>query len=281
MAADFNHDGKVDIAAADIQTVAVLLGNGDGTFQNPVFYECNEPIIQALVAADFNGDGNIDLLMSTYDGVSVFPGNGDGTFGPEIDSNFNNSNVKGFRLPWEISPGVGSWTLSSAGVAAGNGDGTFQIPQPLGFSPAAMTVGDFNSDGISDLEVITQLQAQIPFTNGLLSAPQVSFYPAALNFPTLEVGVASASEGLTVTNIGSAPLKFSSIAASGPYSQTNTCEEAIAVGANCVISVIFTPTAAGTQSGSLILTDNLATSPQGIALSGAGIAPSVSFSSPA
>ena len=280
VAADFNHDGKVDIAAADIQTVAVLLGNGDGTFQNPVFYECNEPIIQALVAADFNGDGNIDLLMSTYDGVSVFPGNGDGTFGPEIDSNFNNSNVKGF--PFAVGDFTGRGKLDlvfPAGVAAGNGDGTFQIPQPLGFSPAAMTVGDFNSDGISDLEVITQLQAQIPFTNGLLSAPQVSFYPAALNFPTLEVGVASASEGLTVTNIGSAPLKFSSIAASGPYSQTNTCEEAIAVGANCVISVIFTPTAAGTQSGSLILTDNLATSPQGIALSGAGIAPSVSFSS--
>jgi hypothetical protein len=73
--ADFNRDGKLDIATPG----ALLLGNGDGTFKTPI----NLSVSGNLVAtADFNGDGNPDLLIASSQStvLSVLLGNGDGTF---------------------------------------------------------------------------------------------------------------------------------------------------------------------------------------------------------
>ena len=74
--ADFNHDGKPDLAVflSDIPAVEVFLGNGDGTFRSGFVM----PVLAGggLVAADFNGDGNVDLAT----GAAVLLGNGDGTF---------------------------------------------------------------------------------------------------------------------------------------------------------------------------------------------------------
>jgi hypothetical protein len=87
--ADFNGDGKADIAAADIASGAtILLGKGDGTFQPAVSYTTNPaPAYQQatfVVVADFNGDGKPDLatIDSAYATMSILLGNGDGTFQP-------------------------------------------------------------------------------------------------------------------------------------------------------------------------------------------------------
>jgi hypothetical protein len=84
---DFHHDGKLDIAAANsgAQTVSVLPGNGDGTFQKAV----NDPIGSQpndLIAGDFNGDGNLDLAVADRftNSVLVLDGNGDGSFRPPV-----------------------------------------------------------------------------------------------------------------------------------------------------------------------------------------------------
>jgi hypothetical protein len=124
----------------------------------------------------------------------------------------------------------------------------------------------------------TQFTAAVPFVTFLLSAPQIALYPTLLNFGPVQVGNSSAAQEVTVTNIGNAPMKVSSIVPGGDYSQTNNCGETISAGASCAISVTFTPTAAGARSGSLALNDNLKSSPQGIALSGAGAAPAASLS---
>src|SRR5208337_3500575 len=59
----------------------ILLGNGDGTFQNQVTYPVGSGE-DALVAGDFNGDGRTDLAVANYgdNNVSVLLGKGDGTF---------------------------------------------------------------------------------------------------------------------------------------------------------------------------------------------------------
>jgi len=91
VAADFNHDGKMDLATNDGLTVRTYLGNGDGTFTAGPEY----PTIANygfLIATDLDGDGNIDLWTGyggngVYSGDGILPdqayalmGNGDGTF---------------------------------------------------------------------------------------------------------------------------------------------------------------------------------------------------------
>ena len=65
MAGDFNGDGRTDLAVANAGTndVSVLLGHGDGTFQDQVRYAAGTGPA-ALVAGDFNGDGRTDLAVA-------------------------------------------------------------------------------------------------------------------------------------------------------------------------------------------------------------------------
>ncbi|MBI2479973.1 MAG: VCBS repeat-containing protein [Planctomycetia bacterium] len=57
---DFNTDGKIDLATANVtgDNVSVLLGNGNGTFQAPVNYSVGDTPY-AVAAGDFNGDGKV------------------------------------------------------------------------------------------------------------------------------------------------------------------------------------------------------------------------------
>lgn len=81
--ADFNGDGKLDLAVTDSagNAAIILLGNGDGTFGAPTTIPVgNGP--DAIVAADFNNDGRLDLAIANFgDGtITLLLGNGDGTF---------------------------------------------------------------------------------------------------------------------------------------------------------------------------------------------------------
>jgi hypothetical protein len=83
---------------------------------------------------------------------------------------------------------------------------------------------------------------------------------------------------VTLSDTGNALMNISSIAISATYSnifaQTNNCGSSLAVGANCTISVTFAPYFETALTGSLVITDNAAGSPQTVSLSGTGI-PSV------
>ena len=94
---------------------------------------------------------------------------------------------------------------------------------------------------------------------------------SSLNFGVLQIGLTSASQTVTVTNVSSHSAKFTNIVSSGDYARTNTCPTLLTAGQNCTITVTFTPTAAGTRAGALTLKDNSPGSPtQTIALTGTG-----------
>jgi hypothetical protein len=85
VARDFNHDGKIDLAVANLASndISVLLGNGDGTFQRAVNYAAgNGPV--SIRSAAFTRDGNVDLAAcaDVSEEVLVYLGRGDGTFRP-------------------------------------------------------------------------------------------------------------------------------------------------------------------------------------------------------
>jgi hypothetical protein len=73
-----------------------------------------------------------------------------------------------------------------------------------------------------------------------------------------------------VRNLGSATLGISSITASSQFSETNNCGSSVAGGANCSLTVTFTPTEAGPANGTVTVDDNASGSPQIVTLTGTG-----------
>jgi len=177
VAADFNGDGNIDLASSnvvnDTNEFAILLGQGDGTFQ-PAAFPSAEQACAASFAADLNGDGKLDLVGLNSVGIQVCLGNGNGTFTPlpvfgaggySVYSGVNAvADMNGDGIPDLIGlQSVGSGFRSiTDGVSLGNGDGTFGpfIPayffSSLGFPPTFELVADMNGDHKPDLVLGSQ-----------------------------------------------------------------------------------------------------------------------------
>jgi hypothetical protein len=111
-----------------------------------------------------------------------------------------------------------------------------------------------------------------------LTFPAVTLSPTTLPFAEQPVGTSSTPQTLTLNNNGDALLTITSLVISGNYAQTNTCGSSVAAGTNCTIDVTFTPTAAGTRTGTVTITDDAVGSPRVVLLTGTGVAPNVALS---
>jgi hypothetical protein len=112
---------------------------------------------------------------------------------------------------------------------------------------------------------------QIVGLSGTALAPVVNLSATSLTFPAQTVSTQSAPHTITLTNTGNGALTPLKITRTGPFAQTNTCGNSVAAGASCTIRVTFSPSSAGSQSGTLTLTDNASNSPQTAQLSGTGM----------
>ena len=142
----------------------------------------------------------------------------------------------------------------------------------------------FKGDGCDILWRIERLQfADQLVTVATATAPAVTTTPAAavgLAFGNVVTNTTSASQTVTVRNTGTGPLTVSglSLTGTGFTITANTClAGSVAAGGTCTVNVAFAPTAIGSASGSLLIADNAAGSPQSVALSGTGIAPAAAF----
>jgi hypothetical protein len=162
---DFNNDGNADVAASNppSNTVSVLLGHGDGTFDATANYSVSNSPSQ-IITGDFNSDLVLDLAVTTSGSVSILMGstNGDGTF--QLVISFNTTGI-GTTLTSGDFNKDGNLDLAIASEANildheieiryGDGDGTFDgLPSvTYSFSEyiAGLTVGDFDGNGILDL----------------------------------------------------------------------------------------------------------------------------------
>lgn len=109
-----------------------------------------------------------------------------------------------------------------------------------------------------------------------VSLPVSTFSPMSVNFGDQPSGVASSPVPVTLQNTGGEPLLISSIVDAGDFSQSSNCPTAPATlptGQSCTLNIVFTPAGAGTENGTLIVTDNAVGSPHRIPLTGVGLAP--------
>jgi hypothetical protein len=165
---DFNHDGNLDLAGADIvnNQILIVLGNGDGTFQPAVAYATgSEPI--SIATGDFNGDGKLDLVTANQNNclapgsISVLLGNGDGSFEPHADFAVGictpSVTVGDFNGDGKVDVAVVNNVDGTVSVLLGKGDGTFQprVDYRVGLFVSGITCGDFNRDGRLDLAVLS------------------------------------------------------------------------------------------------------------------------------
>jgi len=132
-------------------------------------------------------------------------------------------------------------------------------PSATGTRTAALTITD-NATGSPQ---------SLPFS-GMGVLPAVVFSPSSLTFPNQVVFTTSKPKTITLMNSGLGVLNITSIAATGSFSQTNTCGTTVKAGASCKISVTFSPTTIGPLTGSITVTDNAPNSPQQVTLAGTG-----------
>src|SRR5438105_6997947 len=128
------------------------------------------------------------------------------------------------------------------------------------------------------LSVVAVSLATLSFlaTSAEAAAPAVTFTPTSLTFGAQAIGTTSAAQSVTIANTGNAPLFINSAQTRGanPLDFTEVSDGCsgltLAAGTSCSVSINFSPTATGTRSGTLIVTDNGANSPQTVPVTGTG-----------
>lgn len=143
-------------------------------------------------------------------------------------------------------------------------------PAATGSRSATLTITD-NNNAVSG-------SAQIVSLSGTGTEPAVKLSASSLSFANENVGTASTVQPITITNTGTAALALTSITASGDFTVSNPCGSSVAAGASCTVNVSFKPTAIGSRTGNLTVTDDAVPATQTVSLSGTGLGAEASLS---
>jgi hypothetical protein len=172
--ADFNGDGKNDLAVACAPGLALLLGNGNGTFSGPTtFTSAGFPL--SIAAGDFNSDGKRDIVLGHFmlDKVSVLIGNGAGGFAAHADFT-TGPDVRGivvadFNDDSKQDVATVNRDADTVSFLPGDGAGSFGVASNFlaGATPVSLTTADFNTDGKPDLAAANIFSDDISILLGL------------------------------------------------------------------------------------------------------------------
>jgi Flp pilus assembly secretin CpaC len=268
------------IANSTSNNVTILLGNGDGTFQEAAgspYSVGKNP--SSVVVADFNGDGNADFAVANKDDntISIFKGNGKGGFsqfpgspfaltntsaisekGPVamVTANFRAATNKSNNSP-EVDLAVVNETTNNVSILLGFVDSNSNIsfteapnsPINVGSSPVAIATSDVNSDTVPDLAVVNQGDNTVSVLlgsnnlNGTFSAAAGS--PLATATTPAGIVIANFTGGnfpsLAVTNKGTGTLGIYVGLGAGTFS--NRIEIGTPASPSAIISAVLTSTA--------------------------------------
>ena len=168
--ADFNNDDRLDIAVvnAKINAVGILLGHGNGTFQNQKTFSTgaySNPT--SLAVGDLDKDGNMDIVIANTQAqeehVLVLLGDGHGNFSnygkyvTGTGSQLCSVVIGHFNNDTQLDMAIANNGTNEIGIFLGYGDGTFstqrKYPTTNNSRPISIAIGDFNNDNLTDLAV--------------------------------------------------------------------------------------------------------------------------------
>jgi len=160
--ADFNGDGKADLAVANFEsgTVGVLLNVCTRTFAAKVNYAAGDAP-RSVISADFNGDGKADLAVANFASgtVSVLLNKWNSTFAAKVnyavgDAPYSVTSAD-FDGDGKADLAVANSESSTVSVLLNKGNGTFadKVDYAAGDAPYSVTSADFDGDGKADLAV--------------------------------------------------------------------------------------------------------------------------------
>ena len=210
-------------------------------------------------------------LMNNGNAALILPVPATGS-NPSISANFTlNSSVA------SACPLVNSKS-SAAGILPAGASCLLSIgfvPTTMGTLAGSLVLTDNNLNQANSTQTIALAGTGAP-------PPVVSLSATSLSFGLVQAGATSASQSVTLTNTGPAELLIAGIAVTGTDATSfvfaNNCGTSLAVKASCTIQGQFAPEAPGAMTAAITITDNAASSPQSITLSGTGAAPIASLS---
>jgi hypothetical protein len=300
--ADVNGDGRPDLAVANGNdgSVGVLLGNGDGTFQTAMVF-ATATGTGSIVAADVNEDGKPDLLVADCANVAL-PASGCGSGSGGVTLLINTS-IDPTTTALVSSPDPSDFAQSVTFAATVTARPGFYKGPPLGtvkFLDGTTLLGSstLNSSGVAALTTSKLLAGShsvtasyegstdfAPSTSPVLSqtvrGAVAKLSACSVAFGNETVGMASAAKNLTLTNEGNIDLTIASVDIAGADSAdftTSKCPASIAPNGSCVISVTFKPTATGTRTAELSISDSAPSKVQKASLTGVGVSPAITLS---
>jgi hypothetical protein len=260
---------------------------------------------ESAFVSELNPSGSA-LVYSTFLGGS----DGSNAGGITVDSNGDAYVIGSTRSPdFPVTPGAFETTCNACGPDADYGAFLTEL-NPTGSALVYSTFlgggSDAGANGIT-LDAsgaayavgeafsgfpVTPFAFQTTCTGGCAKSPDAfvtkfvpgdQVWPLGLSFGNQTVGMTSAPQTTTLTNSGATTLNITSISISannGTFAQTNTCGSALAAGASCTVTVSWTPSVAGPLMGSINVADNASNSPQTVSLTGTGVLPTATFSTP-
>jgi hypothetical protein len=290
--ADYAHNAVKEILAAGDYTTVNTLGSGfnlpkgtavDGSGNLFVADYGNNAVKEILAAGGYTTIKTLGSGFSSPAGVAV-----DGS-GNVFVADAGNNAVKEILAAggYTTINTLGSGFSSPAGVSVdGNGNvfvadvGNNAVKEILaagGYTTVNTLSSGFNGparvavDGSGNVSVADTLNSRVVKLD-YSDAPNLSF-------GSVNVGVSSSEQMVTVQNIGNAPLNISQISAAtnfnlgGSDTSCSSTGQTLIAAASCVLGIEFNPAAVGSLSGSVILTDNAlnASATQQVSLSGTGV----------
>src|SRR5579864_2362913 len=156
------------------------------------------------------------------------------------------------------------------------------------FAPVAIAPYQAEIDIIDNSGGLTGAKQVIALSGtGVAASPIANLSPASLTFGTLAVGTTSGPQSITLRNLGSAALTLSQLTFTGsdaasfavaPTGTTCPIGSTVAIGANCLVQIVFAPQTSGAKNATVNFIDNASGSLQSISLSGMAIAPTLQIS---